>query len=605
MKLITTIMSSFSILTALAIMVCCGHRETVSETEEVALYQLVGEPCSEGDYATAIRRADSLLNAPRQMSDTLKSYIMIDRDVSILEGGNPAWATAYADTVIEFGKKHDIGLAVMQGLQNKGIICRRGGNYDEAISLYKEGLEIAVEENDDEMQQVFSEMLAIACAEHGLNEEAYSFGKKSLELSREMGDSIQELNSAATLSAILAKQGEYGKAIEELRPYKEMGKRARSVIRIKYLTPLLKSYLELDSVARAKETLQEMYDALEGMPPNTQPYYVAINSEAILAEKEGRYQDEWDWLQKADSIGTMGTAQDDIYQQRAKCLANMGRYREAYDYQTKALMALDSLRTSDNDRRLTDLMVKYDSLEKENAISHLKAQRLGWSLVAILCAVALTGLILFAIQYHRKKERQIEKTRHEEYLRGLEQERQRIAKELHDDVAGSILGLQLRLHTSATEDIEDSLISLSRRVRTMSHEMMPPEFSKRTFMEMLHDMIIRNSKSSSGRKITLQEEGMFDWDSLSAEESYELYRVVQQSLSNAMSHGGDGEIRINLSGDDKWQLEIRSMLSEGANNSEESNGIGLRSLRERAEKIDAAISTSRRDGNFIVSLKKR
>ena len=585
-------------------MTCCDSKQKISESEEEATYLLVGEPCAEGDYATAIRRADSLLNSPIQMSDTLKAYIMIDRDVSLLEAGYADWGVAYADTVIEFGKRHGIGLAVMQGLQNKGIISRHNGDWDTAIALYKEGLEIAVEENDEEMQQVFAEMLAIACAEHGLNEEAYSFGRKSMDMARQMGDTIQELNSAATLSAILTKEGEYSKAIEELHPYRDRIKNAKNVVRIKCLTPLLKSYLELDSLDKAKEILHDMNAALEGFPKHTQPYYVAINAEAILASKEGRYQDEWRWLQIADSIGTMGTTPDAIYQQRAKCLANLGRYQEAYEMQTKALVAADSLRTSDNDSRLTELMVKYDTLTKENAIANLKTERLGWALVAIMCIVAFACLAIFWIHYRRRNQRRIERERREEYLRGLEQERQRIARELHDDIAGSLLGLQLQLHTSSPPEIESSLADLSKRVRSMSHEMMPPEFSKRSFLDMLRDLVFRANRQNEKNDVVLQREGCFDWNCITHEESHELYRIIQQSLSNAISHGGSGEVKILLSGDDKWRLKIISPLSSGEKEETGDSGVGLKSIRERAGKIGASFTISRENGSFIVTLEK-
>lgn len=587
-----------------AVFTSCHKNTPMTESEEESIYMLVGEPCSEGDYATAIRRADSLLNSPVQLSDTLKAYIMIDRDVSLLEAGYAEWGVAYADTVIEFGKRHDIGLAVMQGLQNKGIMSRRNGDWDTAIALYKEGMEIAVEENDEEMQQVFAEMLAIACTEHGLNEEAYSFGRKSMDMARQMGDTIQELNSAATLSAILTKEGEYSKAIDELQPYRERIKNAKNVVRIKCLTPLLKSYLELDSLDKAKEILGDMHVALEGFPKHTQPYYVAINAEAILASKEGRYQDEWRWLQMADSIGTMGTSPDAIYQQRAKCLANLGRYNEAYEMQTKALVAADSLRTSDNDRRLSELMVKYDTLTKENAIANLKTERLGWTLVAIICIVAFAALVIFLIHYRRRNQLRIERERREEYLRGLEQERQRIARELHDDIAGSLLGMQLQLHASSPSEIESSLADLSKRVRSMSHEMMPPEFSKRSFLDMLRDLVFRTNRQNEKNDVVLQSEGCFDWNCITHEESHELYRIIQQSLYNAISHGGSGEIKLLLSGDDKWRLQIISPLSSRGKDETGESGIGLRSIRERAGKIGASFTTSRENGSFIVTLEK-
>lgn len=353
---------------ALLFFINCGGNPRIAPGDEETTYLLVGTPCAEGDYATAVYRADSLLNSPIEMSDSLKAYIMIDRDVALLESGQTERAFAYADTIIDFGHRHGIGLAVMQGLQNQGIINRRKGNWDEAITLYKRGMEIAVKENDMEMQQVFAEMLSIACAEHGLTAEAYNFGTKSVEMARKMGDSIQELNAVSTLGGILEMQGKYAQTVAELLPYIQRSKNIKGVLRVKYLAPIVKSYFQLDSLERAREILAEIYAALDGVPRNTQAYLVAVNTEAILAAKEGRYADQWKWLTMADSIGNMGTLPDQLYIERARCLAHLHRYEEAYEMQVKATAAVDSLRSSDNDEKLSELMVKYDTLQKDNAI---------------------------------------------------------------------------------------------------------------------------------------------------------------------------------------------------------------------------------------------
>ncbi len=586
---------------AILLMNCERHHHN-SDEEELAIYMLVGEPCSEGDYPTAIRRADSLLNGSTVMSDTLRAYIMIDRDVSILEYGNREWAASYADTVIGYGRRKGIPLAVMQGLQNKGIINRRNGDYQQAIAHYKEGLEIAVRNDNSEMQQVFCEMLAIACAERGLLEEAYTFGKRSMNLSREAGDSIGVLNSASTLGAILVKSGEYKKAIAELLPYHEQSKKAKTVSRTKYLTPLLRSYLQLDSLQRVREILAETYEALEGTPRTTQAYLVTVNAEAGLAAKEKRYRDEWKWLQTADSIGTMGTAPEVWYSQRAECLSNLGRYREAYDMQTKALSAADSLRETNNEKQLSELMVKYDTLSKDNAIQKLKTQRLVWTLIALICLVAAAIIMIIAITLTRKAKRCQERERREEYLKGLEHERQRIARELHDDIAGSLVGLQWQLHGANPEKLEDDLIKIARKVRNMSHEMMPVEFEEGLFSTLLIDYVANINSSESGSRVSLTDEGSFRWDSLTPETSHELYRMVQESVRNAITHGKrNSDISITLSGTDRFELTIVNSIDEDKSK-ETDSGVGIKSLKVRSSLIGASINMRNENGLYIVKV---
>ncbi|MDE5795584.1 MAG: tetratricopeptide repeat protein [Muribaculaceae bacterium] len=585
----------------------CGKRhasDQLSSDEEEAIYLLVGQPCSEGDYATAIARADSLfvLPPPIALSDTLRAFIMIDRDVALLESGDFDRGFAYADTVIEFGRQHGVGLAVMQGLQNRGIISRRKGDYERAISDYTEALEIAIAEQDKEMEQTLAEMLAIACGERGRYEEALQFGRQALRLTRENGDSLGEFNTISTIGGILARDGRFESAISELLPYRHRLAEVRPVARIKYLTPLLRAYLGLDSLKRVREVLDETYEALEGVSETSQSYLVAVNTEAELARREGRYADQWKWLVRADSIGAMGTGGEMIYSTRAECLANLGRYAEAYAMECRAFAALDSARTDLNDSRLSELSVRYDTLSKEADIVRLKAQRLLWALVALGCIVVIAVGVICVIAVRRRVMRRQERERQEEYVRGLEQERQRMGRELHDDIAGSLVGLQWQLQAADAPEPAHRVAEIAGRVRRMSHELMPPQFGERTLTQMLLDMVARINTSRRGQRIELTDEGSFDWESLSAEDSHELYRIVQEAVNNALRHG-DGNVTVTLDGDtDHFSLSVTNPLRAGAVRPENSDGVGLRSLQARAAILGAELRVSEDKGYFILTI---
>ena len=595
------------ILTALGLpalmLTSCHAPERVPENEEEEIYLLVGEPCSEGDYPKAIARADSLLASPREMSDSLKAFIMIDRNVSICEYGNLEWGIANTDTLIDFGRKTGVELAVMQGLQNRGICRRRKGDLSAAISDYKEGLAIAVKCGDEEMEQVFSDMLAIACAETGLIEEAASFASRSLELSRKADDEIGELNSVSTLAAILVKEGKFKEAISELAPYRDLSRGYKTLMRVKYLTPLLRSYLSLDSIGKVKETLAETYEALEGTPRNTQVYLVAVNTEAALAEKEGRYADQWHWLQVADTIGANGTSPDLWNIGRAQCLAHLGRWQQAYEMECAAYEALDSIRRNGDSRELSELMVKYDTLSKENAIERLKSARLMWALIALGAVVVVVLVVVVAVSARKRARRRLERERQEEYLRGLEQERSRVARELHDDIAGSLVGLQWQLRGPSPEKAGDALIDVAKRVRRMSHEMMPPEFDDMKFSSILMDYVARINASDASHHIVLTDEGCYPWDALSPSESHELYRIVQEAVGNARKHGAEGDIRLILDGDaSRFSLKVVNPMRPDSSVSAVgmADGVGIRSLRMRAALLDASLEVKADDGYFVM-----
>lgn len=595
------ILLAFAIPALAAMFAACDRKTQVLPDDEEAVYALVGDANACGDYETALLRADSILQAPLAMSDSLRAYIMIERDIALGESGRTDRALAYADTLIEFGKKHGVGLAVMQGLQNKGILTRRKGDWNRAISLYKEGMETAVGEDDMEMQQVFAEMLSVACTEHGLYDEALSFCRRSVDMAREMCDTVQEINAISTMGAILARKGDHKAAVEVLRPYRIPAMRQRGVVRVKYLTPFVKSYIALDSLQRVRETVADIYDAIEGLPMRTQAYLVVVNAEAMLAAKEGRYRDQWRWLQTADSIGNMGSAADHVYAERAECLANMGRTREAYEMQCKATAAVDSLRTADNDRRLSELMVEYESLRKDNEIMRLGAERMRWILISIVCAVLVAVAVVGGVARLRRLRRRQERERREEYLRGLETERRRMARELHDDIAGSLVGLQWKMRADSPEEVERSLRNIARRVRSLSHEMMPVEFRDSDFVAMLADYVASLNASADGWKIIFADGASFPWGSLPSETTHELYRMVQEAVRNAITHGCGGDIMVRLEGDCSYIITVSNPCGCCAV-PESGSGAGLSSLSARAALVGASLEINADNGFFTVRI---
>lgn len=135
----------------------------------------------------------------------------------------------------------------------------------------------------------------------------------------------------------------------------------------------------------------------------------------------------------------------------------------------------------------------------------------------------------------------------------------------------------------------------------MSHELMPPHFEEESFTAMLLEYVAKINSSDIGKHVYLSDEGSFDWNSITAEESRELYRIVQETVGNAIRHGIGDDIRLVLSGDTGYALTV-SNSCEIYNASDTGKGIGLRTIKARAAIIGANISIARDNGVFSVTI---
>jgi two-component system, NarL family, sensor histidine kinase UhpB len=185
----------------------------------------------------------------------------------------------------------------------------------------------------------------------------------------------------------------------------------------------------------------------------------------------------------------------------------------------------------------------------------------------------------------------LETERRDSALRALaaqEAERQRIARELHDEIGQTLTGLLLRSETIARRAPQDIRVELeairetARRgaedVRTIAHRLRPEvldELGLRSALVALSASIIEPSGLDIERSVD-------DELDLSAEQELVIYRVTQEALTNVVRHADASRVQIQLRRtQDGVSLTIYDN-GKGLPARTEANPTGIRGMRERA-----------------------
>lgn len=168
-----------------------------------------------------------------------------------------------------------------------------------------------------------------------------------------------------------------------------------------------------------------------------------------------------------------------------------------------------------------------------------------------------------------------------------EGERRRVAQELHDEVGQSLTAIMLvleRLATIAPERLHGDLYSARDTARASIHEVRA--ISRRLRPEALDDLGLpgalralcdRLSEQNGARIVQRIEPRLAELD---PDVELVLYRVAQESLTNAVRHAEAAHIWLRLGRDDgRVRLEVRDD-GRGINGS--SPGSGIQGMRERA-----------------------
>ncbi|PKP16386.1 MAG: hypothetical protein CVU07_07105 [Bacteroidetes bacterium HGW-Bacteroidetes-23] len=165
--------------------------------------------------------------------------------------------------------------------------------------------------------------------------------------------------------------------------------------------------------------------------------------------------------------------------------------------------------------------------------------------VMLFLAFALVFLVLFYQNHFIKMKRKEAETLLKTALESEKEERQRIAKDLHDSVQGDLNAIRNYMvilqrktdgqpYNSLILEAKEALEKAIVNTRVISNKLMPPLLETAGFSASLRDYLEQLSLLS-GKEFIYKTD--FSDVQIPAEFSYELFRVVQEFCQNMLKHG--------------------------------------------------------------------
>ena len=188
-------------------------------------------------------------------------------------------------------------------------------------------------------------------------------------------------------------------------------------------------------------------------------------------------------------------------------------------------------------------------------------------------------------------------------LKTQEQERKRIAEDLHDELGSSLAALKLRLQkTGLQQQTLDEIVKVvdkaSADTRNISHNLMPPEFEKTVLKDLLSNYYLRLNTES----ITIFHfHTSGDIQHFSKEDELIIYRIIMELTGNILKHAAATEATIQLVyyAD---QLEIMSEDNGKGITGKDNNGIGLQNIQSRVNYLNGDMRIDSGPGGTTVMI---
>jgi signal transduction histidine kinase len=188
-------------------------------------------------------------------------------------------------------------------------------------------------------------------------------------------------------------------------------------------------------------------------------------------------------------------------------------------------------------------------------------------------------------------------------LKAQEEERSRIALELHDDVSQQAVALAIdlqRINDSSpgttqkiVRDAQKRVKSLLKSVHDLSHRLHPANLRLVGLLGALGQL--QRDLSHPGITITVSSENVAPV--LPDDIALCLFRIAQEAMQNAIKHSGARTIRIQLKGDN--EVIALTIIDDGTGfdvSGAAGKGLGLISMHERAESVGGRLKVVSRTG---------
>jgi len=173
-------------------------------------------------------------------------------------------------------------------------------------------------------------------------------------------------------------------------------------------------------------------------------------------------------------------------------------------------------------------------------------------------------------------------------MRAQEEERRRLARDLHDEVNQALTAILLRLEALAQEtppEQREELTELKRLVNqaldellNLARQLRPTALDDHGLVPALASQVA-DFGERTGIRSTFHRHG--ETPTLSDEEQLVLYRVTQESLSNVVQHAGASAVRVELSSVGRTVLRVRDD-GHGFKPGGRNGRLGVSGMRERA-----------------------
>lgn len=527
-------------------------------------------------YVTGIRRGLNVLLPLLQDADKNQLLDRLESSCTQLQALQPALAVIY---------------------NARAKISQLKEQYELAGNYYMQAIPLARQYMPDYLATIYNNYAALLL---NMPQDSLDHNKKSLYYLDKADEVARKYNDQKIITCVLCNKAKIyrnqGRYAESMRLAQAGLQLARQHHFAQWEYVLLNNIGDLYHLTgQYEKAIPYLEEAIANPNQPVDPYYrnMAIFTLGEVHLKLGHYKKaEQYFLESLAAARRYGIGRDLMEGSRklAELYAAGKDYAQAYGYQLAYSNISDSLRNREVMDNVQRLEIKYRSAEKDKELllSKLHIEQQAKSLhnknTIILLSIALVlVLVLVTLAlYSRFRQKQKILLREEQIremqalMQGEEQERIRLAQDLHDGIGGMLAAVNMNMNVAEKKDFEDKaglrvimqmIEQTADEVRKTSHNLMPSALLRNNLKEALQYYCDNINRSGA---LFIDLDIHCDPDKIRTPYKTVVFRIVQELIQNILKHASATYAVVSLE-------QTRDTL----NLIVEDNGLGF-DLREKA-----------------------
>lgn len=511
---------------------------------------------------------------------------------------------------------------------NVATVYMRQNKFKEALDINFKSLKIFEQINDEVKQAIILGNIGNLYYELEQNAAALEFFNKSLQLAEKNNHLITKANVLINIGGILYEEGISGNTItnkpkvdsaladflvaeiifNQLNAAYNLGAVYNNIGRIymmnrdynsalSYYEKSLKNRMEVDDVFGIGLCHLNISDILY----KQQSYDKALNH----LEKSA------DIFLKAKNFVFL----KDAYGKMAECYEAKGNYPACLKYYQLYGNYKDSVYNQDNIDKMAEMRTKYETEKKENEIKDLKQQqeintlqlqKRNYLLIALTLLVLLISAVsMFYVRYQRHQRKlAVQQTE--------EKERQRMAKDIHDDLGSGLSKIKFMSEVissksknnpeilSSVKSISETSIRLVDNMRDLIWALNPDNTQLDSLVARIREYS-NDYLSDTDKKLVLDVSEHIPAQKINSQAHRNILFIAKEALQNIVKHANAAEVRITITtGNESLHLHI---ADNGTGISGNHSGNGLHNMKQRASSIGATLHINSNEKGTEIQLR--